>query len=130
MKMEKIVKRYFLNTSIEEWNYEDFDKYMRLLGYKNNDNIFEIYNMILKEFADHDPNDNDNEQTNCKNCKSRKLIELSKRYEEENRKVIIFLFEDFEYFGIFLESLYLKISKIILMTFILIFIQFTAIFTH
>lgn len=64
MRMKNIVRRYFLNTNIEDWNHEDFSKYMRLLGYKNEDDIFEIYHMCLKDFTS---GNNDNEECNENN---------------------------------------------------------------
>lgn len=61
--MENLIKNYFFNTEIENWNYNDFNKYLKLLGYRNEENIFRIYTKIMKDFADYNV-DKENEQGN------------------------------------------------------------------
>lgn len=40
-------------SEIEEQNYPDFKKYLKILSYKYENDKVKIYNMILKEFADY-----------------------------------------------------------------------------
>lgn len=86
MRMERVIKNYFYNTAIEEWNYSDFNKYMKLLGYEKEEDIHEIYTKILKDFVENNTNDNDNTRDR------RRYIELPERSSEKDVcNVIIFI---------------------------------------
>lgn len=58
MRLGRYISNYFLNTAINEWNYKDFNNYLNLLGYKDNDYIYRTYTRILREIID-DETDND-----------------------------------------------------------------------
>lgn len=84
--MGKLVKNYFYNTKIENWNYEDFNKYLKILGYKNEKDILRTYNRILKEFADY--NHEDKPEDSVCNCdRTGSLLESSRKSKREFRKV-------------------------------------------
>lgn len=94
--MERVIKNYFFNTAIEEWNYEDFNKYMKLLGYEKEEDVYRIYRKILKDFAEDNINDNDRT-----NDSGRIYIELLRRsgkyvYNVSCNISIIFIFSMFE----------------------------------
>lgn len=77
MRMEKIIKNYFLNTDIEDWNYDDFNKYLRLLGYRKEEDIFRIYTKIMKDFVDYTVDEN--EQNSNEKMNSTDSARTSKR---------------------------------------------------
>lgn len=88
MIAEKLIKRYFYNTEIEEWNYPDFKKYVKMLGYKNENDVVKIYNRILNEFADYRPNDYGNTVDSAMSSTESLRKSKRKEFEKENQKVI------------------------------------------
>lgn len=104
MRIEDLIKNYFFKTEIEDWNYLDFNKYLKLLGYKNDEVIFGIYNEVLKEFVDYNHNSENTEQNN--NDRRTILIELFKTIGKENYKV----------FHFFIITTFLKIQNNIILS--------------
>lgn len=104
--MEKLVKNYFFNSEIDNWNYKDFNTYMRLLGYKNEEDISKIYNKILKDFADYQPN----EQNNNKSMSSTNYPDYPQYLDgldgKDNCKVFDFLFGFFVAIIICMDMIY------------------------
>lgn len=44
------IKNYFKRNLYEDWEYKSFYKFMKILGYDNNDSIFRIYIRTIKDF--------------------------------------------------------------------------------
>lgn len=59
INIEDLIRNYFFITNVEEWNYITFNRYLRLLGYKTDNNILVIYNTMLSEFENHTPHNNE-----------------------------------------------------------------------
>lgn len=50
MKLGTCVKNYFTMTSIENWDYELFSNFMKIIWYGNEDCITRVYVRYLKDF--------------------------------------------------------------------------------
>lgn len=88
IRLEKLIKNYFFNTETDQWNYKDFNTYLKLLGYKNEEDIIRIYNNLIKEFVDY--NSEDNERNSNRRVDSTDFLYLS---ENKDCKVIKFIVE-------------------------------------
>jgi len=58
MAIGKYIENYFKETNIVDWNYKSFYKFMRILGYDNQDAITRNYIRTLKEILNNKETDN------------------------------------------------------------------------
>lgn len=81
MRIGKYVRNYFENTETEDWNYETFNKFMKLLGYKNDEDISRTYVRLLKEIINKENTE----------LKRNMAINLLKSLEKDINQVNVFL---------------------------------------
>lgn len=91
MLIERCINNYFKETNLEEWKYSHFKKFMRIIGYTDDEFIIRNYLRFLKNILENEAN-----------VDKRKFIEkLIEKVERREMNEVNILYTDIPVFILF-----------------------------